>query len=214
MTRLMEASRSSGTLVNLATLILMVAALYFGKPILMPVAAATLFAFLLAPLVNAMVRKGIRPPIAVIAVVISMGTLFTGILFGFGTQLRSLAYGLPNYRQNLREKVADLRGAGKGPALDRFRQTWHEIRGELQKPTPQTNEATSPTSTTNAPNSEPDPLPVVVKKHDSTDLASMPTALGPLLEVLATGGLIVVLVIFMLLRKRELRNRVILLFGY
>ena len=41
-----------------------------------------------------------------------------------------------------------------------------------------------------------------------------PAAIGPLLGPLATAGLIVALVIFMLLEREELRNRMIRLFGH
>ncbi|HTG45836.1 MAG TPA: AI-2E family transporter, partial [Verrucomicrobiae bacterium] len=212
----METSRPSSTLVNLSILSLSVAALYFGKPVLMPLAVATLLAFLLSPVVNGLVRVGLRQPIAVTLVVVLMFSILGGIVWGFGTQLRALAYELPDYKQNVQEKIADLRSAGKGPALDRIRQTWKELRGELRKapvsPTNETIHATTVITNTTPPERE--PVPVVVQSQGHGNIWAIPTALGPLMEVLATAGLILVLVIFMLLRKRELRNRLIVLFGY
>src|SRR5690349_14057038 len=124
----------TGTLLKVATLTFCVAALHFGKPVLIPLAVATLLAFLLTPVVNALGRKKLRLPLAVSAVVLVSFLIFGGVLWGFGTQLRALAFELPDYKQNLVEKIADLRAASKGPALDRVRQTWRELRGELHRP--------------------------------------------------------------------------------
>ena len=79
----MQIGRSGSAFVYLATGILAVAALYFGKPILMPIALATLFAFLLSPLVDSLCRVGLRQSIAVILVVVLMFSLLGGHDLGF-----------------------------------------------------------------------------------------------------------------------------------
>ena len=61
----MTVARSTSALTGLAMLVLVVVALYFGKPILMPVALATLLAFLLNPVVSSLVRSGLRQSISV-----------------------------------------------------------------------------------------------------------------------------------------------------
>jgi predicted PurR-regulated permease PerM len=207
---------ANGTFLKVATLTLCVVALHFGKPVLMPVAVATLLAFLVAPVVNSLTRRKLQLPVAVAVVVILMFTIVAAAVWGLGSQIRAVAYELPDYKQNLFEKVADLRNASKGPALDRMRQTWRELRGELRKaPAAQTNSPVRVAgSSTNAPAPEREPVPVVVQGQEHVTIWSLPTALGPLVEIFATAFFIFVLVIFMLLRKRELRNRIILLFGY
>jgi predicted PurR-regulated permease PerM len=209
-------TNSNGTLIHLATLILAVVALYFGKPVLMPLALATLFAFLLSPVVNALARTGLKQPMAVLLVVVLMFSILGATIWGFGRQLGSLAYELPNYRQNIAEKIGDLRSAGSGSALQRIRQTWRELKGELRKPATSSHGPVTIAAggVTNAPAPEPEPVPVVVKGQSQTNYWEIPTALGPLAEVLATVFLVFVLVVFMLLRRRELRNRLVLLFGF
>jgi predicted PurR-regulated permease PerM len=213
----MRADNSSNTLTHLAVVILAVVALYFGKPVLMPLALATLLAFLLSPVVNGLARTGLRQALAVLLVVALMFSILGGIVWGFGRQLSSLAYQLPNYRQNISEKVADLRSAGSGSALQRVRQTWRELKGELRKPAAVSHPEPQPASasaSTNVPALEPEPVPVVVKGQAHASIWDIPTALGPLAEVLATSFLVFALVVFMLLRRRELRNRLVLLFGF
>ncbi len=209
-------NKTNGTLIKIAILTFCVAALHFGKPVVMPLAVAMLLTFLLTPVVNALTRQKLRLPLAVATVVVFLFLIFAAVLWGFGTQLRALAYELPDYKQNLTEKIADLRAAGKGPALDRIRQTWKELRGELHKPA--LNLTNGPVAhavgaSTNAP-AQQEPVPVVVQGSENTNVWSVPTAVGPLMELLATASFVFVLVVFMLLRKRELRNRLILLFGY
>lgn len=211
----MRMGRSAQVLVYLATAVLAIVALYFGKPILMPIALATLLTFLLSPLVTALCRTGLRQSIAVTVVVVLIFSILGAMIWGFGRQMSSLAHHLPDYRENIREKIADLRTAGNGSALERVRQAWREIKGDLKRPVATSTNRVSEAAIagTNAP-VEAEPMPVVVKGQTSTEVWSIPTALGPLVEVLATAGLVVVLVIFMLLRKRELRNRFIVLCGY
>ena len=52
-------TRSMTTLVSLATLTLVVVALYFGRPVLMPLALAVLLSFLLSPVADALHRLGV-----------------------------------------------------------------------------------------------------------------------------------------------------------
>ena len=212
----MRPGRSSATLVYLALAILTVVALYFGKPILMPIALAMLLSFLLGPLVNGLARLGLRQTFAVLVVVIFMFSVLGAMIWGFGTQMTSLVAQLPDYKQNIREKIDDLRTAGNGSTFNRVRKAWGEVKGEInRKPDRQTNDVlqAEPGVITNAA-VEVEPVPVVVRGQTTGTVWQIPTALGPLVEVLATAGLVVVLVIFMLLRKRELRNRIIVLFGY
>lgn len=212
-----QAPRTGGTgatLINIATVVLVVVALYFGKPVLMPVALATLLAFLLSPVVNGLSRIGLKQSLGVLLIVILMFSILGAMVWVFGKQLSALAYELPDYRQNIQEKISDLRSAGSGSGLQRIRQTWRELKGELRRPANAQPSAGTATGSTNVVTAEPEPVPVVVKGPGHTSIWDIPTALGPLAEVLATAFLVFVLVIFMLLRKRELRNRVILLFGY
>src|SRR5688572_27156854 len=110
----MQQGRSNKVFIYFGTFLLAVLALYFGKPVLMPLALATLLAFLLGPLVNGLSRLGLRQSASVAVVVVLVFSILGAMIWGFGHQMNSLAYELPNYRQNVREKIIDLRSAGKG----------------------------------------------------------------------------------------------------
>ncbi|MGV3771450.1 MAG: AI-2E family transporter [Verrucomicrobiales bacterium] len=211
----MQHEHRVNVLVSLATLILVIAAIYFGKPVLMPLALSVLFAFLLSPIVDAVHQKGLGRNTAVIVVVLLVFTIAAAMIWGLGTQLTTLADQLPEYKDNIRAKMIDIRSAGKGSSFEKFQNTLKELRGELQENNKTNQSATQAQAhtTANQPEDE-EPVPVVVKGRSESAMPVTAAALWPLIEILATAGLVVVLVIFMLLRRRELRNRVILLFGY
>src|SRR5436190_6993192 len=117
----MRGGRHVNALINLATFILIVVALFFGKPVLMPVALATLLAFLLTPIVNRLVRIGMARTLAVIVVVLLMFSALGGIIWGVASQMSVVVDELPKYKDNIREKWVDFRGAGKGSFLERIR---------------------------------------------------------------------------------------------
>ena len=215
---------SLSVMAGLGTVILVVIALYFGRPVLMPLALAVLLSFLLSPVAEWLHRLGVGRKTSVVFLVILAFLVFGAGAYGIGSQLSALAYQLPAYKDNIREKVLALREAGKDSPIERLQETVREIQGELKKSEKETNRTARAEAETGAAapaaagedeeaegEEEVEPVPVVVRGGTGWEL---PTALGPLLELLATLALVIVLVIFMLLRRQELRNRFIILCGY
>jgi predicted PurR-regulated permease PerM len=116
-------------------------------------------------------------------------------------QISSLADELPAYRENIREKIADIRGAGQRGSLQKVQEAVKDIQQEITKSA--------------EPSRPPAGAPVTVVQADgATDLWSFPTTLGPVVDALATAGLVIILVVFMLLERADLRNRFIRLAGF
>jgi AI-2E family transporter len=97
-----------------ASTALIIAALYLGQDLLIPLALAALMAFVLAPLVERLRRRGVPQRIAVgLACVATLITLVTaGVLVA--RQLRDLVIDLPTYQQNIQSKLRQLREGGSG----------------------------------------------------------------------------------------------------
>ena len=185
----------------LASFILVIACLYWGRVVLIPVALAILLTFLLNPVVNMLQRFGLgRTPPVILIVVLAFGIL-GGIGWAVTGQLTTLANELPQYTSNLKHKIADLRGAGQGGIIEKLQRTVEEILDELHKT--DSRRQVSPL----APDGE---KPVLVAVQAPSVFWRLPT----LLEPLANAGLVLVLVIFMLLKHADLRNRLIALAGY
>jgi predicted PurR-regulated permease PerM len=188
-----------------------VSALYFGREVLLPIALALLLSFALAPLVRILQAWRIPRTLAVIVVVLAA---FAGI-FSLGalmlSQVNQLAGELPRYQTTLREKIQSLRGAAAGTStLERASQVLQDLSSELDKPA-----ASRPAigfSTGAAPS--PDrPIPVEVKQPDPGALQTLVALITPLIHPLATTGIVVIFVIFILMQRQDLRNRLVRLAG-
>jgi predicted PurR-regulated permease PerM len=188
---------------------LIIACLYWAKAVLIPVALAIMLTFLLNPVVRALRRRGLPRTPAVLLVVILAFSVVGGIGWTVTRQLTILAYELPRYQENLKQKISYLRALGEGSVIERVQATIKEVVGELQKtqpPAPETQLINPPPEgSTGVPEK---PIPVVVQAP------SMLWQLPALLEPLASAGLVIVLVIFMLFKYADLRSRLIHLAGY
>ena len=125
--------RRGTTLINLAVAALIIAALYAGREIFVPVALAVLLSFVLAPFVIRMQSWRIPRTLSVLVVV------FVGfsIIFSLGglmvSQATRLAKELPGYQQTLRDKVESLRGlTGGSGTLERASKVLKDLKTELQ----------------------------------------------------------------------------------
>jgi predicted PurR-regulated permease PerM len=183
--------------VTFAGCVLVVAVLYWAQAVLVPVAVAILFTFVLTPPVTWMQRWAGRVP-AVLATVLVVFAILGLAGWGLARQMDHLADDLPRYRVNILSKIADVRGAGKGGSVEKLQETIEDIKTDLGK----TEEPKGTVS-----------RPVVVRPERVTGLSGF-AWLGPIVGPMGTAGLVVVMVIFMLLERRELRDRLIGLFGH
>ncbi|OSI61407.1 transporter [Bradyrhizobium canariense] len=193
----------------LAAIIVMV--LYYGREIIIPIALAVLLSFVLAPLVRLVQRLRIPRSLAVVSVVVIAFAFIFAMGSLLATQLTQLAGDLPRYQSTISEKIQSFREttAGRG-TLERASSMLKDLSKELDKP----KEAANSLGTIAAPKAAaPRPVPVEVLQPDPGALESLQTLISPLLHPLATTGIIVIFVIFILLQREDLRNRLIRLAG-
>ena len=183
--------------VTFAGWVLVVVVLYWAQTVLVPIALAILLTFVLTPAVTWLERWSGRVS-AVLAMVTLVFTVLGFAGWGLARQMDHLAEDLPRYRVNILAKIADVRGACKGGSVEKLQETIEDIKIDLEK-------SEVPKGTV--------ARPVVVT---SEQVAGFPgfTWLNPMVRPLATAGLVVTMVIFMLLQRRDLRDRLIGLFGH
>jgi predicted PurR-regulated permease PerM len=198
------------TLINLGVATLIVNALYFGREILVPVALAVLFSFVLAPFVIRLQSWRVPRTLSVL-VAVSVGF---AIIFSLGglmvSQATRLADDLPGYQKTLGEKIQGLRGvaaSGSG-TLERASKVLKELNTELQNPS-----MGSPTADGLRRQPSDRPIPVEVRQPDPGTLTTLVAIIQPLIQPLTTTGIVVIFVIFILLQRQDLRNRFIRLAG-
>jgi predicted PurR-regulated permease PerM len=205
-----KAGAASSSLINgvaaafLALIIVTI--LYFGRELFVPIALAVLLSFVLAPLVRAMQRLHVPRALSVVSVVV----LAFLVIFALGgliaTQLTQLAGELPRYQSTIHDKIISLRGtAAASSPLERAADMLQELGKELNKPR---DLLARP-----APGKEEKPIPVEIHQPPPTALESIAKLISPLLAPLATTGILIIFVIFILLQREDLRNRLIRLAG-
>ena len=185
-----------------------VAGLYFGRPVLMPLALAVLLSFALGPLV-ALLRKihlGHLPSV-LLSLLVTL-VLISGIGIFVAAQFTGLVRDLPSYQNNIVRKIESIRGTAlSNGTLSRFNHTVEVLADQLTG-------ARSPNAPANtgAP-AEEKPVPVEVRQTSAAPWEIASSVLGPLLQPLGLIALVLVFVGFILLQKDDLRDRFVRLAG-
>jgi predicted PurR-regulated permease PerM len=203
-----------GSLAMLNAAAVAVAALYFGRELLVPMVLAVLLAFVLAPAVVLLQRARLGRTLPVFIAVLLAFAVIGGIGLVVYRQAASLAGGLETYQTAILAKVARLPIGHELSA-----QLTASLSSVLGKPdhglpstpslqsglqTSRTKVAVVPLSahgTPATPNAEP------------TALVIARTVVQPLLGPLATFGVVLIFVIFVLLFREDLRDRLVRLMG-
>src|SRR5689334_7016732 len=192
--------------------VIIVAMLYFGREIFVPIALAILLSFVLAPVVTILQRIRVPRGLAVVSVAIIAFLLIFAMGSLLATQLTQLAGDLPRYQSTISEKIQSFREtkAGRG-TLERASDMLKDLGKEIDKPKDPAR-ASNPIASSSAPALQA-PVPVEVRQPDPGALESLRTLIAPLIHPLATTGIIIIFVIFILLQREDLRNRLIRLAG-
>ncbi len=203
MTATSSGSGLQRTFFGLATLVLAVAALNWARSVLIPLALAILLTFILAPAVAWLERRHIRRAFAVIAVVALVFVILGGLGYVVTVQMGQLANQLttPVYKEKILNKVAALRQNGEGvigKLIDMGKELSDKIRdvNDVAAEAGARPEAPAPAAPSTGP-----------------DLTWLTGYAGSAAEGLATGALVIVLVLFMLAKREDLRDRLIRLLG-
>lgn len=195
------ALRPSGNLV--VTTIVVVAALNLGRDVFLPLAIAMLITFALSPLVTRLRGFGLPMIAAVLAAVtlaFAVIGLFVLVVVG---QVGQLAQELPTFQDNIVIKLETLQDTGPENGLvARLSRMVAEINAQIATAVPEGGAA----------NGTDGPLAVEVVENRGA-FATLRDIVLPLIKPLATAGVVVVVVVFMLLERDELRDRFIRLVG-
>jgi predicted PurR-regulated permease PerM len=184
-----------------------VSGIYFGKPVLMPLALAVLMSFALAPLVGLLkrLRLGNLAPV-LISLVLALVILSSLGAF-MGSQLAKLAADLPHYQTNLATKIQSVVGSAvHNNTITRLNHTVENLAEQITggvKGDPEDVTAADPVK----------PVPVVIRRTSVAPWSVAATVLGPLLEPLGLAAMVLVFVGFILLQKDDLRDRFVRLAG-
>lgn len=195
-------------LATVATIVAAIVVLYVAKELLLPLAIAVLLTFALAPIVS-FLRKMKLPRLAAVigavAFAFAVISIFSLLVAG---QVSQVAQDIPKYQSNIVEKIRVLKETGSEDGIiSRLGHVFERVSTEINE------SATLTTSASPQLQSEQRPLLVQIFSPQRP-IETLRNIIEPLIGPLATTGLVIVIVIFMLLEREELRDRFIRLVGY
>src|SRR5262249_32671812 len=156
---------------------------------------------MLWPAMSRLHRWGVGRITATLVTVAIASLLIGGLMAVGATPLLDLANNLPTYEYNLLNKVPELKVASSWDGVvKRTSELIKELGRELEQP------SKSDQSTGSKPEGEREPIPVEVHPPKPSPLEVIGSAVWPLLKPVATAGVVVVFVIFILLYREDLRD--------
>jgi predicted PurR-regulated permease PerM len=217
-----RASREANTshLIPVLTAVIVIAALYFFKDLLIAFALGLLFSFLLTPPVTWLekLRFGRVPSVVI---VLAFAFSIAGGLLWMGTeQLSAIVGQLPQYRANIGHKVETFGNSGHSgvmKAASAIEQLQAQFAANNKPASTAQRKTAEPMNTQPRAEGEPEqiqPVPVeIVHQQNTGVLGSLGLVSASLAHVAGEAAAIVVLTLFMLINRGHIRNRALRLFG-
>ena len=191
---------------------IVVAGLYLGRELLVPLVLAVLLAFVLAPAVSGLQRARLGKTLSVLIAVVLAFVVIGGIGVVVGRQISTLAGSLPSYRATIQHKVDGLPlGPDLSAQVDDALNTvlGADAKAGVARAASAATGSGVHTSVTVVPAQTSNAAGGV----DSSALVVVRTVVAPLLGPLATLGVVLIFVIFVLLFREDLRDRLVRLVG-
>ncbi|WP_284165342.1 AI-2E family transporter [Frigidibacter sp. SD6-1] len=183
----------------LVTIVAVCTILYVARDLVLPLVLGMLFAFILTPVVNYLRAHGLRDTAAVTVTVVATSMLVGSFLLILIYQVGQIGANLPQYQGNVLAKVDTLLAAG----------TENEIISHLQGMVERISERLDAQTTETASNQA-----MKVELVEQTSLMAWLTdVILPALTPVGVFGLIFIVVIFALLERGTLRDRLVQLIG-
>jgi predicted PurR-regulated permease PerM len=189
--------------------VVVVCALYFGRAVLIPITLSVLLSFLLAPFATLLRRLHLGQYLSIFLAVFATVLALAGIGALIAAQIVQLAADLPQYQEAIEQKVETVqeKTVGRADLL------MSRAATALQRVTPAPPPAPLQPRGRAARNAPAVPTPVEVHTPAPTPLQLAQKALSPVIAPLETGFIVLVVTIFILLQREDLRDRFISVFG-
>jgi predicted PurR-regulated permease PerM len=189
-------------LIELAYLIVILSAFSWAKEFLLPIVLAALISVLLMPIVDRLERWKLHPIVAVLSVV-AIAFAFIGLLCAtISVETLDLVNSLPKYRENITAKWAAIQQGPPGPLSLAFRNIG-QLVDDLGK-----------AAATNEGPGQPEPAKVQVISGADSAVRMIGKSMTPVLGPVAEFAVVVVLVVFILIERKQLRRRFLQLIGH
>lgn len=198
----------AGTVVSLGLVLVLI----WAKPVLVPIAIAVLLTFLLNPLVRTLQRRGLGRTGSVLLAVTAAGIVLISVGTLVTNELANVLVKLPQHTMTIKAKVQSLRRLTSGKLIQQFEAMIEEVSRDIQESPTGTSlvqaESPGPTAETSAPSSD-----VALPQRGSVPWMLLTGYLGSAMEVMGTLAFSTILLVFFLLGREDLRDRIVILAG-
>ncbi|MGE7152824.1 AI-2E family transporter [Methylorubrum rhodesianum] len=217
-TRVAAAETPKGPLASsLVVFAIIVAGLFLAREVLIPIAIAVLLSFVLGPLVNFLRRLRLGRAVAVLVSVLFAAGLIAALSTVIGVQVAELAQDVPRYQRTVERKIEGLRNGSLGQTMDyiaNINRAIHQSGEESKESAERAKERSLREQAARKAEPEPaKPLVVQVEERRPSPLELATTVLSPVAQPLATAGIVIVVLLFILMQREDLRDRLIRLAG-
>jgi predicted PurR-regulated permease PerM len=188
----------------------LLALLYAGREVLIPVTLAVVLSLAIAPGVRWLKRLGLGHGAAVLSAVAVLSLLLLGLAVLIGLQAVDMADSMPKYQSTLGAKVQVLRDVTAGRMASMQGSAGHILGNLLDENSDDNANAADPA--TQRPG-RPPVLQVQIKDRPATPTQLATRVLGTVWGPLGTAGVVLIVLVFVLLEHESLRDRLIRLTG-
>lgn len=203
------------SLLTLAVGAVVIAALYVAQDVLIPITLAMMLSFVLSPVVDLLQRARLwRAPAVVISVLAALG--FIGLVASIiGAQAASLAVDAPRYAQTIAAKVQGVQAfaATRLTAVTKGLSILRPGKRDALVPGSLAVRGTMPAAATGPSNGQRRPVLVEIANSPVSPFVVVKTILAPILGPLETTVIVLIVAMFVLMQKEDLRDRFIRVFG-
>lgn len=216
-----QSGENSSNLPSLVTAVVCVAALYFGREVLVPITVAILLTVLLSPIASRLEKHHFGKSLSALTVWFASMILIAFVGWLVVNQGIRMVTQIPSYSDTISKKIESIQGAKNsslGKAAASLRQLGQQLSNAIESTSSQAKaqqESLSAKITRNPQESkQPTPVPVeVVGEHNNSGLKSLGSTITPIIAPLVKIGIIFVVTIFMLLRRDDIQERLFTLAG-
>jgi len=190
----------AGGIIATATVL---ALLYFGRDVLVPITLAMILSLLIAPLVRVLRHVGLGATGSVLLSVFALAFAFSSVAVVIGVQVVRMAASLPQYEETIRVKMATINALTVGQLNALSGQA-----GRIIGPRPIESQTLPET-----PQAVAAPIPVEIREPPTNPLQVVQRVLSSIWVPLETAGIVLVVLVFVLLEHEALRDRFIRIAG-
>ncbi len=204
-------ARDVRKLLNIVAALATVVALYFGKEVLLPITLAVILSFVLSPIVNGLQQLRLpRAPAAVLAVISTLAMIgLVGTLIG--SQAAALSSDAPQYVRTIEGKIQNVQGYAVLKLAALTKAFGSGVRsGNPQRSSEQLTGRQAAKADAQGVRR---PVPVEIQAAPPTPTEIAGKVLSPVVGPLETAFIVLIVAIFILIQREDLRDRVIRLFG-